>query len=93
LSKYVGREYLDNTQNETRKLDPFYTQDLRIIYTLKPKFLKEINLTGQVYNLFNVKYEPNGYTYSYITGGETVTENYYFPMAGVNFMIGVNVKL
>ncbi|HET6993869.1 MAG TPA: TonB-dependent receptor plug domain-containing protein [Chitinophagaceae bacterium] len=92
-SKYVGKEYLDNTQNETRKLDPFFTQDLRIIYTLKPRFFKEINLTGQVYNLFNVKYEPNGYTYSYITGGETVTENYYFPMAGVNFMVGINVKL
>ena len=93
LSKYVGREYLDNTQNESRKLDPFYTQDLRIIYTLKPKFFKEINLTGQVYNLFNAKYEPNGYTYSYITGGETVTENYYFPMAGVNFVVGLNLKL
>jgi iron complex outermembrane receptor protein len=93
LSKYVGREYLDNTQNETRKLDPFYTQDLRIIYTLKTRFLKEINLTGQVYNLFNAKYQPNGYTYSYITGGETVTENYYFPMAGINFMVGLNVKL
>jgi iron complex outermembrane receptor protein len=93
LSKYAGREYLDNTQNETRKLDPFYTQDLRIIYTVKAKFLKEINLTGQVYNLFNTKYQPNGYTYSYITGGETVTENYYFPMAGINFMVGLNVKL
>jgi iron complex outermembrane receptor protein len=98
LSKYVSKEYLDNTQNEKRKLNAFYTQDIRAIYTIKaiPKGigrLKEINITGQVNNVFNKKYEPNGYTYSYISGGETVTENYYFPMAGTNFMIGVNVKL
>jgi iron complex outermembrane receptor protein len=93
VSKYVSKEYLDNTQNEGRKLNVFYTQDARAIYTIKTKSLKELNITGQVNNVFNKKYEPNGYTFSYIYGGETVTENYYFPMAGINFMIGVNVKL
>ena len=93
LSKYVSKEYLDNTQNEKRRLNSFYTQDIRAIYTIKTKWFKEINITGQVNNIFNKKYEPNGYTYSYISGGETVTENYYFPMAGTNFIIGVNVKL
>ncbi len=98
LSKYVSKQYLDNTQNESRRLNPFYTQDVRAIYTIKKipiviGRLKELNITGQVNNIFNKKYEPNGYTFSYIYGGETVTENYYFPMAGTNFMIGVNVKL
>jgi iron complex outermembrane receptor protein len=46
-----------------------------------------------VNNVFNKKYEPNGYTFSYIYGGSVTTENYYFPMAGVNFMMGVNVRL
>jgi iron complex outermembrane receptor protein len=93
LSKYVSKQYLDNTQNETRKLNAFYTQDARAIYTIKSKWLKEMNITAQVNNLFNKKYEPNGYTFSYISGGDTVTENYYFPMSGTNFMIGVNVRL
>jgi iron complex outermembrane receptor protein len=93
LSKYVSKQYLDNTQNKDRKLNSFYTQDLRAIYTIKNKWSKELTLVGQINNLLNEKYEPNGYTYSYITGGQTVTENYYFPMAGVNFMVGVNVKL
>ena len=44
-------------------------------------------------NIFNKKYEPNGYTYSYIYSGQIITENFYFPMAGTNFMLGVNVKL
>jgi iron complex outermembrane receptor protein len=93
LGKYVSRQYLDNTQKESRRLDAFYTQDIRAIYTIKNKWLKGLNITGQVNNIFNKKYEPNGYTFSYIYGGETVTENYYFPMAGTNFMIGVNIKL
>ncbi|MBL7737635.1 MAG: TonB-dependent receptor plug domain-containing protein [Chitinophagaceae bacterium] len=93
VSKYVSKQYLDNTQNENRKLDAFYTQDVRVIYTLKGKWLKEMNITGQLNNIFNTKYEPNGYTFSYIYGGDTITENYYFPMAGTNFMIAVNIKL
>jgi iron complex outermembrane receptor protein len=95
LSKYVGKEYLDNTQNEGRKLDPFYVQDVRAIYTINTRWLKEIKIIGQVNNVFNGKYEPNGYTFSYIPDRSTTitTENYYFPMAGVNFMIAVNVRL
>jgi iron complex outermembrane receptor protein len=93
LSKYVSKQYLDNTQNESRRLKAFYTQDVRAIYTIKNKWLKELNITGQVNNVFNKKYEPNGYTFSYIYGGTVTTENYYFPMAETNFMIGVNVKL
>ncbi|MBL7745013.1 MAG: TonB-dependent receptor plug domain-containing protein [Chitinophagaceae bacterium] len=93
IGKYVSKQYLDNTQNENRKLDAFYTQDLRLIYTIKGKWLKEMNITGQVNNIFDTKYEPNGYTFSYIYGGDTITENYYFPMAGTNFMIAVNIKL
>ncbi|MBC7874931.1 MAG: TonB-dependent receptor plug domain-containing protein [Ferruginibacter sp.] len=92
-AKYVSKQYLDNTQNENRKLDAFYTQDVRAIYTITNKWLKEVNITGQVNNLFIKMYEPNGYTFSYIYGGEQVTENFYFPMAGRNFMIALNVKL
>jgi iron complex outermembrane recepter protein len=92
-SKYAAKQYLDNTQHADRKLDAFFVQDARISYTIKRKTLKEINIIGQVNNLFNTKYEPNGYTFSYIYGGSPVTENYYFPMAGTNFMIGVNISL
>lgn len=93
LGKYVSKQYLDNTQNESRKLNSFFVNDLRAVYTFKKKKLKELNIIAQVNNLFGTKYEPNGYTYSYIYGGSTTTENYYFPMAGVNFMLAVNVRL
>ncbi len=93
LSKYVSRQFLDNTGEDTRSLNPFYVQDIRAIYTVKIKCIKEINIIAQINNVFDKKYEPNGYTYSYFAGGETVTENFYFPMAGTNFMLGLNVKL
>jgi iron complex outermembrane recepter protein len=93
IGKYISKQYLDNTQNENRKLNGFYTQDARLAYTFKKAFIKEATVMLQANNLFNKKYEPNGYTFSYITGSVLTTENFYFPMAGRNFMIGVNVRL
>ena len=93
LSKYVGKQYLDNTNNDARSLNAYFVQDVRAIYTIKNKGLKEINIIAQLNNVFGKKYEPNGYSYSYIVGGETITENYYFPMAGRNFMFGLNISL
>lgn len=93
LGKYVSRQYLDNTENKNRSLQPFFVEDFRAIYTIKTKGLKELNLIAQVNNLFGEKYEPNGYTFSYIAGGELLTENYYFPMAGRNFMLAMMIRL
>jgi len=93
LSKYVSKQYLDNTQDEGRKLNAFYVQNARATYTFTKAFLKEATIIFQVNNIFNKKYEPNGYTYNYIYGGTLSVNNYYFPMAGTNFMIGVNMNL
>jgi iron complex outermembrane receptor protein len=93
LGKHVSRQYMDNTENISRSLNPYFVQDVRFTYTIKNKLLKECNLIATVYNVFNKKYEPNGYTFSYIYGGKTTTENYYFPMAGTNFMAGINIRL
>jgi iron complex outermembrane receptor protein len=93
LGKYVSRQYLDNTEDKGRSLQPYYVQDMRLSYSIKKVLFKEWNIIGVVNNVFNKKYEPNGYTFSYISGGKANTENFYFPMAGTNFMLGVNVKL
>jgi len=92
LGKYVGKEYLDNAQKEDRKLDGYYVQNLRMIYTIRTKPIGETNLVFQLNNIFNKKYEPNGYTYSYYYGNELTTEKFLFPMAGTNFMLAVNIK-
>lgn len=90
--KYVSKQYLDNTGNEGRKLDHYYVEDANIVYSFHKGPLKEANIIFQVNNIFNKKYEPNGYTYNYFSGGAIVVNNYYFPMAGTNFMTGINLK-
>ena len=98
LSKYVGRQFLDNTQNEGRSLNAFMTQDLRFNYSLRPRFVKNLEFTLLVNNILNRLYEPNGYTFSYFvanegnTGRELATENFYYPQAGTNFLAGVKLK-
>ncbi len=92
LSKYVSRQYLDNTSQKSRSLNAYFVQDIRMAYALKGKIFKETNLVLQLNNILNKNYEANGYTFSYISGGLT-TENYYFPMAPFNCMIGLNVRL
>ena len=92
-SKYVGKQYLDNTSNETKKLNSYYTSNLSINYTIKTWGFKEIKIGALVNNIFNYLYENNGYTFGYISGGKRITENYYYPQAGRNFLIRVTLKL
>ena len=89
MGKYVSKQYLDNTSQESRSLKSFYVQDVKLNYSLKKTAL----LFFQVNNLFSKKYEPNGYTFSYIYAGEQTTENYYFPMAPIYWTTGLNIKL
>lgn len=93
MSKYVSRQYLDNTSSRSRSLNPYFVQDMRLTYTLRNRLFKSTTLAFQVNNLFNKKYEANGYTFSYVYGGELVTENYYFPMAERNVMFALNIGL
>lgn len=93
ISKYVGKQFLDNTSNEGRKLNAFYTQDVRAVYSFTKGWLKNADMILQMNNAFDKKYEPNGYTFSYYYNNQLATENFYFPMAGRNWMVGLNVRL
>jgi iron complex outermembrane receptor protein len=93
LGKYISRQFLDNTSNKSRSLQPYYVQDVRFGYTLKRFIFKETSFMFLINNILNKKYEPNGYTFSYLAGGQLTTENYYYPMAGTNFMFALNIKL
>jgi iron complex outermembrane receptor protein len=91
ITKNVSRQYLDNTGRLDRSLDGFMTQDLNVFLSPSLKNLKNCTFFVQVFNLFDVKYAPNGYTYSYKYGGDVYRNNFYYPMAGRNFMLGLNL--
>lgn len=92
LTKYIGKQYLDNTSTETRKLDAYLTNDIRLSWTIKPSWANEIGFNLLVNNVLDEQYESNGYTYGYMYGGALTQENFYFPQAGRNFLIGVNFR-
>lgn len=92
-SKYVSKQYLDNTQNENRILNSYFTNDLNLIWKFASKKRWDANLQLYLINVFDKLYEPNGYTYSYIYGGVTTTSNNYYPMAGRNFWLSLKIDL
>jgi iron complex outermembrane receptor protein len=85
FTKYVGEQYLDNTQDRNVMLDDYLVNDLRLSYALHPAGIRDIELSVLVNNLFNVKYSSNGYGY----GGVP----YFFPQAGVNFLGMLKVRI
>jgi iron complex outermembrane recepter protein len=92
LSKYVGRQFLDNTSNVNRSLDAYFVNDVRISYSWKPRFMQELSLALLVNNVFNLEYESNGYTWGYFRGETDLRQNYFYPQAGTNFLLTLAAK-
>ena len=86
LSKFVGEQFLSNTENKDSKLKDYFIQDFHFDYVIQTKkIFKTIEFSLLANNVFNTKYISNGADYG---GGYVV----YFPQAGSNFMLGMNLK-
>lgn len=92
-SKYVGKQYLDNTSSDDRAIDAYFFSNLQLSYTLKDILFKEMSFGVQVNNIFNELYENNGYTFGYLVGTDRTQENFYYPQAGRNIMTRLTIKL
>ena len=99
LSKYVGEQFMGNTDSETSKLESYFVNDVNITYEIKPNTIfKSILLSALVNNIFGEKYVSNGYYYTYddtwsdpnqIT---TIEGAGYYPQATTNFLLGATLK-
>lgn len=94
LYKTVSKQYLDNTGSELRKINGYQVTDLRLRYVLKPNFMRELELAFLLNNLFNARYEANGYTYSeqYVGDATRHDFNFYFPQATRNFLLTLGLR-
>lgn len=101
LSKYVSRQYLDNTSNGTtsidekvhnRQLNSFFVNDIRLRYHTPLGKIRDAGVTLLINNFFNELYESNGYTSRSISENVLYTSNYYFPQATRNFLLSLNLK-
>ena len=92
-TKYTSKQFLDNTQNKDRQLDAFFINDLNAHWTIlnKTKFTMLLQLYAN--NVLDVKYAPNGYTFSYIYDRTLTTSNNFYPMAGRNYWISLKIDL
>ena len=85
LIRYVGKQYLDNTENEDRTIEAYNLADLTLAYSLKDfLYFPELRLIFNIKNLFDVKYETAGHYYY---------ENYYYPGAERNYYLGLTFNL
>ena len=100
LNKFVGEQFMSNTESVVSKLNSYSTTDLNFIYSFKRlKHFKEIIFTAMINNIFNKEYVSNGYYYTYDdTWSEpnmitTIEGAGYYPQALRNFLLGITFKL
>ena len=100
FNKFVGDQYMSNTESMISKLSSYSTIDFSMLYTIKnSKYFSEIVITAMLNNIFNKEYVSNGYYYTYddtwsdpniIT---TIEGTGYYPQAKRNFLLGFTFKL
>jgi iron complex outermembrane receptor protein len=99
LSKYVGMQYMGNTDSINSKLDSYFVNDISVSYQINTnRFFKSILISGLINNVFDVEYVSNGYYYTYddtwsIPGQvKTLDGAGYYPQATRNFFFGLTLK-
>lgn len=93
ITKYVSRQYLDNTQKNSRSIDPYLVNNVRVSFNLGTfDFIENIKASLQINNILNAKYSAKGYTYGYIANGQEQHFEYYFPQAGTNFLARISLE-
>ncbi len=99
LSKFVGEQFMSNTEAELSRLDSFFVNDLNLTYTIKPKSIFDsVVFTGLINNIFNEKYVSNGYYFTFDDdfsnpGTITTVEGAgFYPQATTNFLVGLTLN-
>ncbi len=86
ITKYVSEQYIDNTSNADRKLDPYLINNLGFDYAYQFKKGPKITFQFFVNNILDANYISNA------DGGVGIYQGYestwmaYYPQAGRNFM-------
>ena len=95
----TGKQYLDNTQNESAALKAYTTTNVHLEYALPVKkwctgknSAPDIKLLCQINNIFDSKYASNGGSdCSYFQNGKACWP-WYYAQAGINVHAGFVVQ-
>ncbi len=92
-SRYVGKQYIDNSASDERMLNPYWVNHLNLSVNFGTRFIREVRLFAEVINLFDARYETNAWVYSYFHEGNRLQMNGYFPQAGRHYLIGLVLSI
>ncbi|MDC1259406.1 TonB-dependent receptor [Flavobacteriaceae bacterium] len=99
LTKFVGEQYMGNTDTQTSKLESYAVSDFNVSYQWSPKsIVSSVVVSALINNIFNEKYVSNGYYYTFddswsVPGEVTTIEGAgYYPQATRNFLVGITLK-
>ncbi len=109
VSRYVSKQYLDNTSDEKAVLKAYFVQDFKFVFA--PNKLKKYNVECNllVNNIWNTLYSNNGWSYRFrsdsynpIPDDKSATKGReqgiynligYYPQAGTHFLLAVKVGI
>lgn len=91
--RFVGKQYIDNTSNESRSLDAYSVTDIYFSYSFKTRWINKVKLWAQVNNVFDTKYETNAWVYRYYYDNQEYKLDGYFPQAGIHFLTGITLDI
>lgn len=94
-TQYVGEQYMSNADVAEHLLDDYCVTNLHLSYTFTPRrYAQSIRVGASVYNLFNAKYESNGWASSEYLNTPDNRVNYtgYAAQAGTNFLVNLTLK-
>jgi iron complex outermembrane receptor protein len=91
-TRYVGKQFVDNTSSSDRQLDSYLVNDLVLRYVINRPGLPQIELGAQINNLLDEKYISNAWVYSYFFNGQRDVLDGYYPQAGRHFMGQVVIR-
>jgi iron complex outermembrane receptor protein len=99
LSKFVGKQYMSNTDSEISLLNSYFVNDLNFSHAFDNTYVFDsITFSLLVNNVFNVEYVSNGYYYTYddtwsdANRVTTIEGTGYYPQATRNFLAGVQLR-
>ena len=92
ITKVVGKQYFDNTMSQSRKIDPYCVNNLVVNFNIPSGKNGEFYSSLFINNLLNSKYVSNGYGGLWYEDGYEKTWAYYFPQAGINFLLKIGFR-
>jgi iron complex outermembrane receptor protein len=92
MPRYVGKQYLDNTQSEYLSLDAYFVNDVSVQWKHTFKNNSSVTVQCMVNNALDAMYSSNGYTYSYIVGSR-ITEKLLYPQAGRFYLTSIQFEI